>query len=79
MAEKHGFLSMEFAIQQDIKIQMANAYECLGSVYLKQQQFSQAIDAGLKAFNLSKTEKNINIQFESSDLWLRLFINQVIP
>ncbi len=72
-AEKYAILSMDFAVKQNNKTQMANAYECLGSVYLKQQKFSQAIEAGQKAFTLSKKENNINIQFESSDLLAEAF------
>ncbi len=73
LAEKYAILSMDFAVKQNNKTQMATAYECLGSVYLKQQKFSQAIEAGQKAFNLSKKENNINIQFESSDLLAEAF------
>lgn len=68
LAEKYALLSMEYAVQQNNKTQMATAYECLGSVYLKQQKISQAIEAGEKAFTLSREQNNINVQFESSDL-----------
>ncbi len=73
LAEKYAMISLGFAVKQKNNIQMANAYECMGSVYLKQQKFSQAIEAGQKAFDLSKNENDINIQFESSDLLAEAF------
>ncbi|HPG12685.1 MAG TPA: sensor histidine kinase, partial [Chitinophagaceae bacterium] len=67
-AEKQGVTALKYAVQQANSLQLANAYECLGSVYLKQQKFAAAIESGLKAYDFAKEAKDVSIQYEITDL-----------
>lgn len=67
-AKKHASLSMDYALKQENNQQLANAYECLGRIYLKEKNNGQAINLAEKAFEISKKENFTTIQLESSDL-----------
>ncbi len=73
LAKKYASLAMDYAVKQQNDEQIANAWESLGRVYLKEKNSSKAIEAGIQAYAIAKKNNYITTQIEASDLLAEAF------
>lgn len=68
LAEQAAATSMQYAVQLRNEFQMAVAHAHFAEIYLKQKKYSQALEAGTQAYNISRKEDDLPLQHSSADV-----------